>query len=112
MNDSTSTPQVGPPVSNTSLDVDGNGNIAELATVDWATDVCQGWGFMCMRIFGRYICSCPYEGTDWRVKLAAAIHENKMYIIGGTATIESTEVAGMFFSFYSIQAYPQERNNS
>ena len=50
----------------------------------------------------------PYEVTDWRVKLAAGTHNNKMYIIGGFSKLKfnNTDVTGMFLN-RSIQAYPQ-----
>ena len=44
-------------------------DLKELATLDWVDDVCEGWGFMGMRIFGIYICFClmnPLTGGNWQ----------------------------------------------
>ena len=62
---------------------------------------------MGLRIFLRYIYSC-LEATNWRVKLAAGTHKNKMYIIDGFSKLKLnyTDAAGIFL-IRSIQTYPQ-----
>ena len=60
----------------------------------------------------------PYEATDWRVKLAACIYENKMYVIGGISELRLNDtlinVAGMFlirFNSSIPSSIIPERNN-